>query len=30
MVVMRESGLKRILTEDRHFAQVGMGFELVP
>jgi uncharacterized protein len=30
MVVMRESRAKRILTEDRHFAQVGMGFELVP
>ena len=30
MVVMQELGLTRILTEDRHFAQVGMGFELVP
>lgn len=30
MVVMRELGLTRILTEDRHFAQVGLGFELVP
>ena len=30
MVVMQESGVKRILTEDRHFTQVGMGFELVP
>lgn len=30
MAVMQELGLKRILTEDRHFTQVGMGFELVP
>ncbi len=30
MVVMQELELKRILTEDRHFAQVGMSFELVP
>ena len=30
MVVMQELELKRILTEDRHFAQVGLGFELVP
>ncbi len=30
MVVMREWNLSRILTEDVHFAQVGMGFELVP
>ncbi len=30
MVVMRDLGLKRVLTEDRHFAQVGMGFERVP
>ena len=30
MAVMQELELKRILTEDRHFAQVGMGFELVP
>ena len=30
MVVMQGSGVKRILTEDRHFTQVGMGFELVP
>ena len=26
MVVMQELELKRILTEDRHFAQVGLGF----
>lgn len=30
LVVMQESGVKRILTEDRHFAQVGMGLELAP
>jgi predicted nucleic acid-binding protein len=30
MAVMRELEVTRILTEDRHFAQVGMGFELVP
>jgi predicted nucleic acid-binding protein len=30
MVVMQELELKRILTEDRHFAQVGLGFELLP
>ena len=30
MAVMQELELKWILTEDRHFAQVGMGFELVP
>ena len=30
MAVMEELGLKRILTEDRHFAQVGMSFELLP
>ena len=30
IVVMQELKLKRILTEDRHFAQVGMSFELVP
>jgi hypothetical protein len=30
IVVMRELGLKRVLTEDRHFAQVGWGLELVP
>ena len=30
MVVMLELEVKRVLTEDRHFAQVGLGFELVP
>ena len=30
IVVMRELGLKRVLTEDRHFAQVGLELELVP
>ena len=30
IVVMQESGVKRILTEDRHFAQVGLGLELAP
>lgn len=30
LVVMREAGVKRILTEDRHFEQVGMGLELAP
>lgn len=30
MVVMLELGLRRVLTEDRHFSQVGMGFERVP
>jgi len=30
MVTMRELELRRIMTEDHHFVQVGMGFELVP
>ena len=30
MVVMRELAVKRILTEDRHFVQTGLGFERVP
>jgi predicted nucleic acid-binding protein len=30
MVVMRERGVTHILTEDDHFAQVGMGFLKVP
>jgi len=29
MVVMREFGIGKILTEDNHFAQVGLGFELI-
>jgi len=29
-VVMKELGLKRVLTEDAHFVQVGLGFERVP
>ena len=28
--VMKELGLSRVLTEDAHFVQVGMGFERVP
>jgi uncharacterized protein len=30
MVVMREHGITRILTEDKHFLQVGLGFISVP
>ncbi len=30
MVVMRECKVKNVLTEDRHFAQVGLGLKLVP
>lgn len=30
MVVMEELGISRILTEDAHFAHVGMGFQNVP
>lgn len=30
MVVMRERGVTHILTEDDHFAQVGMAFQKVP
>ena len=30
MIVMRERGVKHVLTEDKHFAQVGLGFESVP
>jgi predicted nucleic acid-binding protein len=29
MVVMQEFGIQKILTEDNHFAQVGLGLELV-
>jgi len=27
MVIMEEKGIKRVLTEDEHFLQVGMGFQ---
>lgn len=30
MAIMRERGITRILTEDEHFTQVGMGFQLAP
>ena len=30
MVVMRELGVRKILTEDAHFEHVGMDFKLVP
>lgn len=30
MVVMEERGITDILTEDTHFAQVGMGFRILP
>lgn len=30
MIVMRECKVKHVLTEDRHFTQVGLGFQLVP
>ena len=30
MAVMRELGIRRILTEDEHFEQVGFSFERVP
>lgn len=29
MVLMNEMGIKKILTEDRHFFQVGMGFQKI-
>lgn len=30
MVVMKEQGVVNILTEDKHFAEVGLGYHLVP
>jgi len=30
MVVMKEFGIKSILTDDEHFIHVGMGFQKVP
>ncbi|HDO21278.1 MAG TPA: PIN domain-containing protein [Nitrospirae bacterium] len=30
MVVMQETGLREILTDDEHFMQVGMGFKRIP
>ncbi|MEH1927554.1 MAG: PIN domain-containing protein [Nostoc sp.] len=30
VVIMQEFGITTILTEDAHFIQVGMGFQLVP
>ena len=30
MVIMKDKGIKRVLTEDEHFIQVGMGFQKVP
>ncbi|MCL5985970.1 MAG: PIN domain-containing protein [Actinobacteria bacterium] len=30
MVVMWELGIKKILTQDEHFLQVGMGFQSIP
>ncbi len=30
MVVMAELGIANILTEDKHFTQVGMGFQKIP
>jgi len=30
MLLMQEMGIKKILTEDRHFFQMGMGFQKVP
>jgi uncharacterized protein len=30
MVVMQEIGVKKIFTGDNHFAQVNLGFELLP
>ncbi len=30
MIIMREFGVSRVLSEDRHFTQVGLGFRLAP
>jgi len=30
MVIMKEKGIKSVLTEDEHFLQVGMGFQKAP
>jgi predicted nucleic acid-binding protein len=30
MIIMRERRIKRVLTEDEHFLQVGMNFQKVP
>jgi predicted nucleic acid-binding protein len=30
MIVMREQGIRRVLTADTHFQQVSMGFETLP
>lgn len=30
MALMQSRGLRRIVTDDQHFAQVGMGFQLLP
>jgi predicted nucleic acid-binding protein len=30
MVIMQERHIVQVLTEDAHFAQVGLGFSLVP
>lgn len=29
-VVMRESGIRQVITGDAHFSQVGLGFQIVP
>ena len=30
MAMMKDKGIKRVLTEDEHFRQVGMGFQKAP
>jgi len=30
MVIMKDKGIKRVLTEDEHFLHVGMGFQKAP